>query len=144
MILVAMLYEAAPNPAPDQLEITMASTSSSNVQKAATSRKYRCYRQGFDHIDQPLYDMLGNFGHLIPGTHMQTLFYGANPVREVIKVQSVCFYTLQQLASLRIIWVSSLALHLELDSNKKILKLFQFPSFCRMMTVERKSNLLTR
>jgi len=40
--------------------------------------------------------------------------------------------------------VSSLALHLELDSGKKTLKVFQYPSFCRMMTIERKDNLLSR
>lgn len=56
----------------------------------------------------------------------------------------MCFNTLQSLAGLKIEWVTSLALHLELDSGKKTLKLFQFPSFCRMMAVERKSNILSR
>jgi hypothetical protein len=139
-----MLYEASPYPAPDQLELTTMSTSSMGTQNSSKSRKYRCSRQGFDHVDRAMHTMLSHFGNLIPGPRMQSVLRVENPVREVIKAQCVCFATLQQLANLRIIWVSSLALHLELDSNKKTLKLFRYPSFCRMMTVERKSNLLTR
>ena len=140
----AMLYEAHPRPASDQLQITTTSSSSSNSSNAHMSRKYRQDRQGFDHIDRPLSDMLSHFGQLIPGPRMKSIYMRENPVREVIKVQSVCFATLRQLANLRIVWVSSLALHFEFDSGKKTLKLFQFPSFCRMMTVEKKRNLLSR
>lgn len=143
---LTMLYEAVPQPARDQLQITPTSSSAngSGTRNASMSRKYRCDRQGFDYVDRPLYDMLGHFGHLIPGPRMQSLYLRENPAREVVKVQSVCFATLQQMAHLRIVWVSSLALHLELDSGRKTLKLFQYPSFCRMMTVDRKQNLLSR
>src|SRR5277367_3949633 len=61
-----------------------------------------------------------------------------------ILIPDVCFNTLQGLADVRIEWVTSLALHLEVDSSKKTLKLFQFPSFCRMMSVERETHILSR
>jgi hypothetical protein len=67
------------------------------------------------------------------GDHLDSLY-----------VSSVCFQALHDFAELKIEWVTSLALHLELDSSKKTLKVFQFPSYCRLMTVERSSNILSR
>jgi len=45
---------------------------------------------------------------------------------------------------LKIEWVTSLSLHLELDSGKKTLKMFQFPSLCRLMVVDKRSHILSR
>ncbi|KAI9861544.1 MAG: hypothetical protein M1813_005154 [Trichoglossum hirsutum] len=144
---LSMLYEAVPHPKADKLEVTKTSTSSSGYRNPLVTRKYCTFKQGFDYIDLPLYSLLGRYGELIPEarTHLvhEAGFSRSHSV-ECIMVQSVCFYTLQHLAELKIEWVTSLALHLELDSGKKTLKLFQFPSFCRMMYVERKSNILSR
>jgi hypothetical protein len=143
----AMFYEAVSNPKPDKLEVKKTSTSSSGQRNALVTRKYRSFQQGFDHIDLPLYTMLGRFGYLIPmprtHPHRPQGFSGYEQ-SEVIQVQSICFHTLQHIAGLTIEWVSSLALHLELDSGQKTLKLFQYPSFCRMMMVDRKGHLLSR
>jgi len=67
-----------------------------------------------------------------------------NQQSEVIMVHSICFNFLHQIAGLRIEWVSSLTLHLELDSERKTLKLFQYPSFCRMMMRDHKNHVLSR
>jgi hypothetical protein len=142
-----MLYEAVSHPKADKLEVTKTSTSSSGYRNPLVTKKYNNYKQGFDYIDLPLYSLLGRFGDLIPETGViQSQEQGFSGTRstEVITVQSVSFNTLQHLAELKIEWVTSLALHLELDSGKKTLKLFQFPSFCRMMAVERKNNIMSR
>jgi hypothetical protein len=141
-----MLYEAVSHPKPDKLEVTKISTSSSSVRTALDTRKYYTFRQGFDYIDLPFYSLLGRFGDLIPETKLRPLHeLGTRSIPgEVVMVQSVCFGTLHHLTELNIEWVSSLALHLELDSGKRTLKLFQYPSFCRMMTIERKNSLLSR
>jgi hypothetical protein len=142
-----MLFEAVSHPKPDKLEVTKTSTSSSGARNALVTRKYCTFRQGFDYIDLPLYSLLGRFGDLIPETKLPPVYevgYTGSIPGEVVMVQSVCFSTLHDLAELNIEWVSSLALHLELDSGKKTLKIFQYPSFCRMMAVEKKNNLLSR
>jgi hypothetical protein len=61
-----------------------------------------------------------------------------------IMSQHVCWYTLHKVAELRIEWVTALSLHLELDSSKRTLKLFRYPSFVRMMSCDRKGNLLSQ
>lgn len=144
---LTMLYEAVSHPKADNLEVTKTSTSSSGYRNPLVTKRYSSYKQGFDYIDSPFHSLLGRFGDLIPEAGgFQTHQPGSQLIRssEVIMVQSVCFNTLQQIAELKIEWVTSLALHLELDSGKRTLKLFQSPSFCRLMTVKRKHNILTR
>jgi hypothetical protein len=142
-----MFYEAVPHPGPDSLEVKKTSTSSSGLRNALITRKYSSFRQGFDYIDLPLDTMLDHFGCLIPMPRIHPLhpqWLSGNQQNEVIMVHSICFNTLQQIAGLRIEWVSSLTLHLELDSERKTLKLFQYPSFCRMMMIDRKGHMLSR
>jgi hypothetical protein len=142
-----MLYDAVSHPKPDKPEVTKTSTSSSGARNVLNTRKYYAFHQGFDYIDLPFYSLLRRFGDLIPETKLRPsheLGYTGSIPGEVVMVQSVCFSTLHYLTELNIEWVSSLALHLELDSGKKTLKLFQSPSFCRMMMIERKNNLLSR
>ena len=142
-----MLYDAVPHPKADKLEVMKTSTGFSGYQNPLVTRKYNNFKQGFDYIDLPLYSLLGRFGDLIPEAkphHLLENNLPGNRAAEHILVGHVCFNTLQSLAGLKIEWVTSLSLHLELDSGKKTLKVFQFPSFCRMMIVERGNNVLSR
>jgi hypothetical protein len=140
-----MLYEAVPNPAANKLEVIKTSTTSSGHRNSLTTRKYYSYKQNFDYIDSPLYKLLGKFGQLIPQSRPHSISEPGSPqLTEVIAVKDVCFHTLQGFAGFKIEWVTSLALHLEMDSSKKTLKLFQFPSFCRMMSVKRETHILSR
>jgi len=123
------------------------STGFSGYQNPLVTRKYNNFKQSFDYVDLPLYSLLGRFGDLIPKAKPQHPFehgFHGNTSTEHILVGHVCFSTLQSLVGLKIEWVTSLSLHLELDNGKRTLKLFQFPSFARMMAVERESNLLSR
>lgn len=142
-----MLYDAVPHPKADKLEVMKTSTCFSGYQNPLVTRKYNNFKQGFDYIDLPFYSLLGRFGDLIPEAkpyhQLKHGFHGTTSAEHIL-VGHVCFNTLQSLAGLKIEWVTSLSLHLELDSGKKTLKLFQFPSFARMMVVERRSNILSR
>ena len=140
---IAMFYEAVPHPRADSLEVKKTSTNSSGFRNALVTRKYSSYRQSFDYIAHPLDIMLGHFGCLIPMPRIHPLhpqWLSGNQQNDLIMVQSICFNTLQQISGLNIEWVSSLTLHLELDSERKTLKLFQYPSFCRMMMIDRKGD----
>jgi len=136
---LSMFYDAVSHPKTDKLEVTKTSTSISGCRNPLITKKYCTFKQGFDYIDLPIYTLLGRFGDLIPEARP----HQGSPL-EVVMVQSVCYNTLQYLAELKIEWVTSLTLHLELDSGKRTLKLFQFPSFCRMMYVEGKSHIMSR
>jgi hypothetical protein len=46
---------------------------------------------------------------------------------------NLSYYTLSKLAGLKIEWVESLCLHLELNKSDRTLKVFRFPSFCRLL-----------
>jgi hypothetical protein len=142
---LSMLYEAVPDPAANKLEVVKTSTTSSGYRNSLITKKYYSYKQNFDYIDSPLYELLGRFGELIPRSGPHSISEPESPrPTEVIAVKDVCFNTLHGLADFKIEWVTSLALHLEMDNSKKTLKLFQFPSFCRMMSVERETHILSR
>ena len=138
-----MFYKVVPNPSADSLEVETTSTCSSGLRNAVVTRKFSSYRQSFERIAQPLEIMLGDFGCLIPMPRIHPLppqwLYG-NQQSEDVVVHSICFKTLQQSARLRIELVDSLNLHLELDSELRSLKLFKYPSFCRMMMIDRKGD----
>jgi len=142
-----MLYQAVPQPKVDKLEVTETSTSSYGMRNALNTRKYYTYRLGFEYIDLPLYNLLSRFGDLIPEARPHNIYeppMARGDHLDSLYVSSVCFQALHDFAELKIEWVTSLALHLELDSSKKTLKVFQFPSYCRLMTVERSGNVLSR
>jgi len=144
---LTMFYEAVCDPSPARLEITRTSIDSCGRPHPLTTRKMRSYSQGLDHVTRSFDDFLGKFGDLVPGPGRPgptERSDSSDLATEDIKVQSVCFNTLQNVIGIDIEWTSSLALHLELDSGKKTLKLFQNPSFCLMMASAKKACLLSR
>ncbi|KAH7416711.1 hypothetical protein BKA64DRAFT_274608 [Cadophora sp. MPI-SDFR-AT-0126] len=145
---LTMFYDPVSHPRVDKLEVAKTSTNSSGGRNALATRKYLTFRQGFDYIDLPIYSMLGRFGDLLPTSRPALLCteqdLASCPTRDSIIVQNVCFNTLHGLAELNIEWVTSLTLHLELDSSKKSIKLFQYPSYCRMMAAQKNGHILSR
>ncbi|KAH8602771.1 hypothetical protein B0O99DRAFT_9013 [Bisporella sp. PMI_857] len=140
---LSMLYEAVTHPKPDKLEVTKTSTSTSGYRNTLVTRKYTSFKQSFEHIDIPFYSLLRHFGDLIPDPRTSWRSLG-DQENDVVYAKLVCFAALQQSTGVNIEWVSSLALHLELDSGNNTLKLFRYPSFCRIMIVEGSSNISTR
>lgn len=144
---VAMLFEAVNKPEADKLEITRTSTSSSGRRNPLTTRKIRSHSQGFDHVDRSLDYLLSKFGELIPGYKISSPAELSDTIElasEAIIVQTLCFHTLNSVVEVKIEWVTSHALHLEFDSGKKTLKLFQYPSFARIMAEAEKNGLLSK
>lgn len=142
-----MLYEAVSRPEADRLELAKTTTGSCGRRNPLTTRKIWSHSQSFDYIDRPLDYLLGKFGDLIPGPKSPSPAERSDSVdltTEAINVSTLCFNTLHSVVELKIEWVSSHAMHLELDSGKKTLKMFQYPSFCRMMAAEEKNGLLSR
>jgi hypothetical protein len=59
-------------------------------------------------------------------------------------VPYVCYQTLRNVCRVEIEWVDALGLHLEFNSTRKVLKVFRFPSFCRLMYRHKQRGLLSQ
>lgn len=144
---LAMFFESAPKPQPTRLETVNSFICPLEAQHQLRMGQYSTSEQDFDLIDQPFCSLLAKLGVLMPGVANRgkidhSTF--ANGECGEILLQAVCFNTIQQNAQVNVEWVDSIGLHLELDSLKKTLKIFRFPSFCRLMMVEKDKNLLSR
>jgi len=61
-------------------------------------------------------------------------------IEEMIDPNYIGFHILHRVASVKIEWVDNLSLHLEFDSHAKTLKVFRFPSLCRIMCCNSKKH----
>jgi hypothetical protein len=144
---LAMLFEAQVNPSQDKLQVAKTSTSTLGCRNTLSTRKFSVYTQSFQYIDIPLHSLFTQFGDLIPdlgAISAREPWFNRDQTTESIMPQHVCWHTLHKVAELRIEWVNALCLHLELDSSKRTLKLFRYPSFARMMSCNRRGNLLSQ
>jgi hypothetical protein len=87
--------------------------------------------------------LLGRFGKLIPDTPLRRRTEVAPPFEWII-VPFVCYQTLKNICHIEIEWVDALSLHLEFDSSRKRIKIFRFPSFCRIMYRHQQRGLLSQ
>jgi hypothetical protein len=95
--------------------------------------------QAGDEIHKALFHrMLSQFGSLFPQAAGPTyadsmLNPGLAGNDNHLAVSYVCFNTLKNVGNLRIEWVNTLNLHLQLDIRKRVLRLYRFPSFCWLL-----------
>lgn len=87
---------------------------------------------------EPFYQMLMEFGTLLPEVRSSSLTGQCHHVLTSTNdshfyPNHVSFHVLQNVAKLRIEWVNTLNLHLQLDERKRILRLYRFPAFCRLL-----------
>lgn len=102
------------------------------------SKSFREHSQGFELIDKPLFMLLNQFGDILPEVKAEVNRRASfNTASENIQLQLVCYGTVWHATKLEIKWVESLSQHLELDAAHRTLKLFRFPSYCRLMYHER-------
>jgi hypothetical protein len=100
----------------------------------SNSKSLREHSQGFEFIDKPLFMLLNQFGDILPEVKAEVdRRVSFSSASENIHVQLVCYGTAWHITKLEIIWVESLNQHLELDASRRTLKLFRFPSYCRLM-----------
>ncbi|KAH6690765.1 hypothetical protein BKA61DRAFT_285930 [Leptodontidium sp. MPI-SDFR-AT-0119] len=103
------------------------------------SKTIRKTKQDLRHVDHPLPTLLNDFGSIIPKSKQSPISGHGSPFlnhprqEDWICPQNVCFYNLHHLMKIQIEWVDCLSLHLEFDSQSKVLKLFRFPSICLLM-----------
>lgn len=87
---------------------------------------------------EPFYQMLMQFGTLLPEVRQSGLsgqcFHVLNSTNDShFYPNYVSFDVLKNVAKLKIEWVNTLNLHLQLDERKRILRLYRFPAFCRLL-----------
>lgn len=132
---LTMLFEPDLHPPRGQIAIQRLNDATSH--RRSRTRTISQYTQDFGHVEQPLHILLNHFGSLVPEIKLD-----ACRETELITVSNVCFSVLANVASVEIEWVNSLALHLEFDNVRKRLKVFRFPSLCRLLCQD--SRLLSR
>jgi hypothetical protein len=138
-----MLYEprALSELKPSKLQITKQSFLSSGKRVRLRSRILNTKTQGFDTVDQPLYNILGTFGDMIPNPTLSKRSE-ASSSSEFVTASFLCYYTLHKVSKIEIEWVDTLRMHLEYSPSQKVLKLFRCPSICLIMYRHKKKKAL--
>ena len=138
---LTMLYdpEVAPTTQEDQLSLSRQTRVS---KRAFNTHIFLTYEQDFRTVQQPLSLLLRVFGNVVPlAEDMATDFShllaspttnGPNFNSEYLILSYLSYSTLSRIAQIKIEWVDSVNLHLDFDEGRRLLKLFRFPSFCRL------------
>jgi hypothetical protein len=101
----------------------------------------RCFSKqsaSFNLTQRPFDELLRSFGHLLPtGQSLlprpEERYDSVNP-KLYISNLNIC--TMKKLAGIEIVWVDTLAAHLDFDPTIPSLKLFRCPSFCEVHASE--------
>lgn len=138
-----MLYEPRVDCKPGKLQVAKIITSSSGNEVNLQTQTFETFSQDFEYIDLPLYLLLGRFGKLIPD---QPLWRRSELalLSEWIVVPLLCYQTIRKVCRVSIEWAEAIGMHLEFDSSRMVLKIFRFPSFCRLMYQHRQRGLLSQ
>ena len=88
-------------------------------------------------VQLPLHHVFARFGQLIP-EKLQTVApflpnLDVDIFQEQLVVSYLNFQTLYEVAEIRISWVDCVSLHLDFDKKTSRLKVFRFPSFCKLL-----------
>ncbi|KAH6690246.1 hypothetical protein BKA61DRAFT_585093 [Leptodontidium sp. MPI-SDFR-AT-0119] len=143
---LSMLYDMVCSPNPSRLEVTGFPINSPKFRDFEAS-KNRVIQQGFDYIDQPMHVLINKFGPLIPEAQKASSLEKSlvsYPTQQTIETRAVQVRTLLNSNQLKIDWATSLESHLQLDVNTRTLKLFKFPSFCKLIVADKEASLLSR
>lgn len=79
------------------------------------------------------HEVLGRFGNLLPEPHPLSPIDRPQSLGNIehLTVAYLCIDGLKKVAKIRIEWVNTLELHLQLDQRKRVLRLFRFPTGVR-------------
>ena len=136
---MTMLYDPEMAPSPNELSLSRQTRVS---HRAFNTTVLLSYEQGFALVQQPLGRLFRVFGNIIPQsedtnaelTHMLSSPTASGPYQssEYLVLSYLSYHTLSRVAQIKIEWVDCINLHLEFDEGRRLLKLFRFPSFCRL------------
>lgn len=104
------------------------------------------FSQNIAKSEEQFHSLLGHFGELLPEAEdmsSKTLPLGGVTDNH-LNIAYISFYGLKSVAKLNIEWVNTMNLHLQLDQRKRILRLYRFPAFCRLLWRDDESCLLQR
>ncbi|KAI4279935.1 MAG: hypothetical protein L6R38_004855 [Xanthoria sp. 2 TBL-2021] len=123
---LSLLYIPAKRTRSMDLRITIQSTKSAIRSNVAAEMAAR-----------PLDELLRSFGELLPkkvgGTVSNGQTYAQEPTSSIkFQVSHLNVATLQDIATMEIVWVDSLSAHLEFDPTIPSISLFKCPSFCKI------------
>jgi hypothetical protein len=138
-----MLYDPRLDCKPGRLQVAKFALKTDGNKAALQSCVFDIQSQDLEYADQSLHLLLGRFGKLIPDLPLRRGSKVAPP-SELIVVPFVCYQTLRIVCSVEIEWVDTLSMHLEFDSSRKVLKVFRFPSFCRLLYKYKQRGLLSQ
>jgi hypothetical protein len=141
-----MLYDPRIDCKPKKLQIAKTATNSLGHRVNLSTQIFETHSQDFEYVDMPIYIMLGRFGKVLPDQRDTTPQGNSNSGLSSgwIVTPYVCYQTLRKVCRIEIEWVDSVAMHLELDGSRRALKIFRFPSFCRIMYRRRQRGLLSQ
>lgn len=147
---VTMLYTPIYTPEPGVLSISPAL--SADGTPLFTSTFSTTSLISIDEVARlPIHQVLKHFGELIPGSINYKPLATINPrttniLSDQLLVSCLNYWTLSKIAAVKIEFVEILSLHLEFDEETQTLKIFRFPSVCRLMCIPgfqgRKNNYL--
>ncbi|KAL8797877.1 MAG: hypothetical protein Q9195_000229 [Heterodermia aff. obscurata] len=136
---MTMLYDPEMAPNPNELSLSR-QTRVSN--RAFNTEVLLSYEQDFSLVQQPLGRLFRVFGNIIPQsddtsselTQILSSPTASGPYQssEYLVLSYLSYHTLSMVAQIKIEWVDCINLHLEFDEGRRLLKLFRFPSFCRL------------
>lgn len=127
--VAVLLYEIQPESSHNTLQIKNTSITLNGPTHNYVSKKVT------DQVEQSLFILLNKFGPFVPELKIQSsqsIITSSNSPPKSILSRMVCFDTINDIG-LTIEWVDTWALHLDLDVSNWTLRLFRFPSYCRLM-----------
>jgi hypothetical protein len=128
--LLTMIYK--PNLTPVAKNYDIISTAPpSRVSRNKTWSRLQCETNPEDTIIDIIFD-LGNSDGPLP-RQVKKVDTASLGEREALRATNLSYYSLTRLAEIEIIWVESIAEHLEFDRRLRKLKFFRFPSFCALL-----------
>ena len=132
---MTMLYDPRTYPLGKNLQLRCLDLA---LQKGRRSRGTVCIRlsQDISEAAEEFHRMLGQFGNLIPEPCTSSSRDRNQSLAgddSSLAVPYICLHSLKKVAKIRIEWVNTLSLHMQLDPRKRILCLYRFPSFCRLL-----------
>jgi hypothetical protein len=146
---ISMLYDPDTQPSVNKLQLLRATRVRSPSQTSTLKTEFlHTFEQGFQQLRQPLDNLFCGFGTILPpfespltrcpsptspSSMKPTGHEGSS---EYLILSFLSYHTLIKVAKIKIEWVESLNLHLEFDEGTRVLKLFRYPSFCRLMYPE--------
>jgi hypothetical protein len=108
------------------------------------------YSVDINKAEDQFHTMLRQFGPLIPeaeetrSSAVSLTGPGAHYDNNHLNLAYLNYHGLKLVAGVQIEWVNTMNLHLQLDEHNRILRLYRFPAFCRLLWRDNQESFLTK